>query len=116
MSLTRGVAAWHRLVDCRRTLTAELISSVGLKAMSEPLSALRAPGESGGGGDLKDLLRKVSLTEYDLQQVSALDGIEERSAASDYSQDSAELSEEAASEMTEFDAPQKEEGSLLKGT
>ena len=46
----------------------------------------------------------MSLTEYDLQQVNNLDG-EEKSVASEWSEGSAELSEEADSEMTEFDAP-----------
>jgi len=95
--------------DQRQALTEELSAPIGLKPVAEQLTILR----SGVGvrehvdtaGELKNLLKKVSLSEYDIQQVNKLDGIEERSVAeSMVSEDSAELSEEAASDMTEFDA------------
>ncbi|CAE7569066.1 lrrc39 [Symbiodinium natans] len=69
---------------------------------------------------LKDILKKVSLTDYDIQQVSHLDGIEEGSdAESEKSRDSAELSDDENSEMSEFDAQaflQEEEQANLKSS
>mmetsp|Transcript_18967 Transcript_18967/g.35566 ORF Transcript_18967/g.35566 Transcript_18967/m.35566 type:complete len:918 (+) Transcript_18967:65-2818(+) len=69
-----------------------------------------------GQSSLKDLLKKVSLTDYDVQQVAHLDGIEDI-AESVKSHDSAELSEDETSEMSEFDAQaflQEEEQANLK--
>ncbi|CAL1150530.1 unnamed protein product [Cladocopium goreaui] len=93
----------------RRDLTDELSAPVGLRPATEQLTLLRPGGAMTGAMDstleLKTLLKKVSLSEYDCQQVNKLDGIEDRSVAeSERSVDSAELSDDAPSDMTEFDA------------
>lgn len=95
--------------DGRRDLTDELSAPVGLRPATEQLTLLRPGGAMTGAMDstleLKTLLKKVSLSEYDCQQVNKLDGIEDRSVAeSERSVDSAELSDDAPSDMTEFDA------------
>lgn len=90
-------------------LTDELVAPIGLKPAAEPLAVFSGQVSQSDKRDsvseLKDILKKVSLTEYDCQQLNNLEGIEERSVAeSEKSEDSAELSDDAASEMTEFDA------------
>eukprot|EP00438_Fugacium_kawagutii_P026768 Skav216458 [mRNA] locus=scaffold50:765858:771800:- [translate_table: standard] len=84
-----GATGRHGRSTTWRELTGELSAPVGLK----PVRGSGPP---------------VSLSELQCQQVNKLDGIEERSVAgSEGSADSGELSEDAASEVTEFDVPRR---------
>ncbi|CAE7662001.1 Lrrc8d, partial [Symbiodinium pilosum] len=111
-----GEHAGSRLEEQARSLN----EPTGLKSANQPLVKLHT-GSSHTAKEvhsLKELLKKVSLTDYDVQQVSHLDGMEEGSEAeSEKSRDSAELSEDETSEMSEFDAQaflQEEEQANLK--
>ncbi|CAJ1415705.1 unnamed protein product [Effrenium voratum] len=82
------------------TRTREMDDAAGLTAHK-----LAVHDEGADNLGLKDLLKKVSLTDYDFHQVHHLDGIEEGSAVeSEQTRYSAELSEDETSDISEFDA------------
>lgn len=79
----------------------------GLKSANQSAAKLHAGSSAFATTEaysLKDLLKKVSLTDYDMQHISHVDGEEGSVAESEKSRDSAELSEDETSEMSEFDA------------